>query len=90
MIDVPAEPIANRPEMLNGNPLADIKNTCKIESVVLAGRYFSRADLDRPLISVEATAADSKYAELHRAPLGRRCVRAGTEKMRARKGLPAI
>jgi len=33
--------------LLDANPLADIKNTRKIQSVVLAGRLFSRADLDR-------------------------------------------
>ena len=46
--------------LLNANPLADIKNTRKIESVVLAGRYFSRADLDKLLAGVEAAAANSK------------------------------
>jgi len=45
---------------LNANPLVDIKNTRKIESVVLAGRYFSRGDLDKLLASVEAAAANSK------------------------------
>ena len=46
--------------LLNANPLADIRNTRKIESVVLAGRYFSRADLDKLLAGVEAAAASSK------------------------------
>jgi imidazolonepropionase-like amidohydrolase len=46
--------------LLNANPLADIKNTRKIESVVLAGRYFSRADLDKLLAGVEEAAANSK------------------------------
>jgi len=46
--------------LLSANPLADIKNTRKIESVVLAGRYFSRADLDKLLAGVEAAAANSK------------------------------
>jgi len=46
--------------LLNANPLTDIRNTRKIESVVLAGQYFSRADLDKLLAEVEAAAADSK------------------------------
>ena len=46
--------------LLEANPLADIKNTRKIQSVVLAGRYFSRADLDRLLAGVVEEAAKSK------------------------------
>ncbi|HEV2103450.1 MAG TPA: amidohydrolase family protein [Candidatus Acidoferrum sp.] len=46
--------------LLDANPLADIKNTRKIQSVVLAGRYFSRTDLDKLLKSVEEAAANSK------------------------------
>jgi imidazolonepropionase-like amidohydrolase len=46
--------------LLNANPLVDIRNTRKIESVVLAGRYFSRADLDKLLAGVEEAAANSK------------------------------
>ena len=46
--------------LLDADPLADIKNTRKIQSVVLAGRYFSRADLDRLLAGVEEEAAKSK------------------------------
>ena len=46
--------------LLDANPLADIRNTRKIQSVVLAGRYFSRADLDHLLAGVEAEAAKSK------------------------------
>jgi imidazolonepropionase-like amidohydrolase len=46
--------------LLDSNPLADIKNTRKIESVVLAGRYFSRGDLDHLLAEVEDEAAKSK------------------------------
>jgi len=46
--------------LLDANPLADIKNTRKIQSVVLAGRYFSRADLDHLLAGVEAEAAKSQ------------------------------
>jgi len=46
--------------LLDSNPLADIKNTRKIRSVVLAGRYFSREDLDHLLKEVEEEAAKSK------------------------------
>ena len=46
--------------LLDSNPLQDIKNTRKIQSVVLAGRYFSRADLDHLLQEVEEAAAQSK------------------------------
>ena len=46
--------------LLDFNPLTDIRNTRKIQSVVLAGRYFSRADLDHLLAGVEAEAAKSK------------------------------
>lgn len=46
--------------LLDANPLDDIANTKKIESVVLAGRYFSRADLDGLLNRVEHAAAASK------------------------------
>jgi imidazolonepropionase-like amidohydrolase len=46
--------------LLDANPLDDIGNTSKIRAVVLAGRYLSRADLDRMLHHVEATAASSR------------------------------
>jgi imidazolonepropionase-like amidohydrolase len=46
--------------LLDANPLEDIRNTRKIESVVLAGRYFSRADLDHLLREVEEEASKSK------------------------------
>jgi imidazolonepropionase-like amidohydrolase len=46
--------------LLDSNPLADIRNTRKIQSVVLAGRYLSRADLDHLLAGVEEEAAKSK------------------------------
>ena len=46
--------------LLDSNPLADIKNTRKIRSVVLAGRYFSREELDHLLTEVEEAAAKSK------------------------------
>jgi imidazolonepropionase-like amidohydrolase len=43
--------------LLDANPLEDIGNTRRIRAVVLAGRYFSRADLDRMLKGVEEAAA---------------------------------
>jgi imidazolonepropionase-like amidohydrolase len=46
--------------LLDANPLEDITNTKKIRSVVLAGRYLSREDLDSLLKRVELAAAVSK------------------------------
>jgi imidazolonepropionase-like amidohydrolase len=46
--------------LLDANPLEDINNTRKIQAVVLAGRYFSRAQLDEMLHGVEAAAAAAK------------------------------
>jgi imidazolonepropionase-like amidohydrolase len=46
--------------LLDANPLADIVNTRKIRSVVLNGRYFSRADLDRLQVQIQQAAAQSK------------------------------
>jgi imidazolonepropionase-like amidohydrolase len=43
--------------LLDANPLEDIANTQKIRGVVLAGRYFDRAALDRMLHSVALAAA---------------------------------
>lgn len=43
--------------LLDANPLEDIRNTQKIAGVVVNGRYLSRADLDKMLAGVEATAA---------------------------------
>ena len=42
--------------LLNANPLEDIRNTQKIEAVILNGRYLSRAELDRMLVGVEDAA----------------------------------
>ena len=46
--------------LLDANPLEDISSVRKIQSVVLAGRYFSRKDLDGLLHEVEEAAAHSK------------------------------
>jgi imidazolonepropionase-like amidohydrolase len=42
--------------LLNANPLENIANTQKIAAVVLNGRYFSRADLDKMLARAETAA----------------------------------
>ena len=46
--------------LLDADPLENIHNTEKIQAVVLAGRFFSRADLDKMLHAVEVAAAASK------------------------------
>jgi imidazolonepropionase-like amidohydrolase len=46
--------------LLDANPLDSISNTRKIRSVVLNGRYLSRADLDGLLRTVQLEAANSK------------------------------
>ncbi|MEA3173971.1 MAG: hypothetical protein QOF42_1382, partial [Gammaproteobacteria bacterium] len=43
--------------ILDADPLKDIANTQKIRGVVLAGRYFDRAALDKMLSDVEKAAA---------------------------------
>ena len=42
--------------LVRGNPLEDIGNAARIESVFLRGRYFRRADLDRMLEEARAAA----------------------------------
>jgi hypothetical protein len=42
--------------LLNANPLDDISNAQKIAAVITNGRYFSRKDLDKMLMGVEAAA----------------------------------
>jgi len=46
--------------LLDENPLKDIRNTRKIQAVVMGGRYYSRSDLDEMLRKVEAAAAASR------------------------------
>jgi imidazolonepropionase-like amidohydrolase len=43
--------------LLDANPLDDIRNTQKIEAVIVSGRYFSRANLDSMLNEVEVYAS---------------------------------
>ncbi len=45
--------------LLDANPLDDINNTLRIRAVLLAGRYFDRAALDRMLKGVAVAAAKS-------------------------------
>jgi hypothetical protein len=42
--------------MLAANPLDDIKNTKKINAVVINGKFLDRAALDQMLQNVEAAA----------------------------------
>ncbi len=51
--------------LLDANPLDDIANTRRIHGVVLAGRYFGRADLDRMLEGVQVAAAQPDRAVPH-------------------------
>jgi len=44
--------------LLNANPLSDIRNTRKIESVVACGRLFNRLDLDQVLKNAEQMAVN--------------------------------
>jgi imidazolonepropionase-like amidohydrolase len=46
--------------LLDANPLDDINNTRRIRGVLLAGRYFDRAALDRMLKGVATAAAESE------------------------------
>ena len=43
--------------LLDANPLDDIRNTQKIEAVVVNGRYLSRAELDKMLAGAEVSAS---------------------------------
>ena len=42
--------------MLDANPLEDMRNTQKIEAVIVNGRYLSRGELDKMLAGVEKAA----------------------------------
>jgi imidazolonepropionase-like amidohydrolase len=43
-------------DLLDANPLDDIRNTQKIAAVIANGRYFSRAELDKMLEGAEVAA----------------------------------
>lgn len=53
--------------LLDANPLDNIENTQKIAGVVLAGRYFTRADLDGML--AKARDASARIAPAKKRPL---------------------
>jgi len=42
--------------LLNANPLEDIRNTQKIEAVVVNGRFLNRKELDQLLAKAEGEA----------------------------------
>jgi hypothetical protein len=42
--------------LLEANPLEDIRNTREIASVVVAGKYYSRQELDKMLAQVAEVA----------------------------------
>jgi imidazolonepropionase-like amidohydrolase len=46
--------------LLDGNPLADIHNTTKIHAVVVNGRWYDRAALDKMLSDAQAAAAEGR------------------------------
>jgi imidazolonepropionase-like amidohydrolase len=47
--------------ILNSDPLSDIHNTTKIDSVLLRGRVFDRTSLDAMLAEIEADAKNDAY-----------------------------
>jgi imidazolonepropionase-like amidohydrolase len=47
--------------LLNTDPLSDIRNTTKIDSVLLRGRMFDRASLDATLAEIEAEAKNDAH-----------------------------
>jgi hypothetical protein len=51
--------------LLDASPLENIANTKRIRAVVLAGRYFDRADLDGMLRGIAAAAAEPDDAAAH-------------------------
>jgi imidazolonepropionase-like amidohydrolase len=42
--------------LLEGNPLEDIRNTQRINTVVIRGKLIAKAELEQMLATVEATA----------------------------------
>jgi len=46
--------------LLDADPLLDIRNTARINSVIQNGRYLSRGDLDKILAGVEVAANAAK------------------------------
>lgn len=52
--------------LLDGNPLADIRNTRRISAVVANGRYLDRAALDAMLANVAKLASSGEHDVIHR------------------------
>jgi imidazolonepropionase-like amidohydrolase len=50
--------------LLDANPLDDISNTRKIDSVIYGGKVLSRSDLDKMLADVEAIASRQPISEV--------------------------
>jgi hypothetical protein len=54
--------------LIDGDPLADIRNARRISAVVANGRYLDRATLDRMLTSAEKLARSGGHDSVHRPP----------------------
>jgi imidazolonepropionase-like amidohydrolase len=46
--------------MIDGNPLVDIRNTAKISGVMVSGKWYGKADLDKLLAEAAQEAATSR------------------------------
>jgi tetratricopeptide (TPR) repeat protein len=57
--------------VLDANPLDDIRNTQKITGVMMGGRYFPKASLDKMLADVEAVARLKSISDPLMKALGR-------------------
>ncbi|HEX6625811.1 MAG TPA: amidohydrolase family protein [Pyrinomonadaceae bacterium] len=57
--------------LIDGDPLADIRNTRRISGVVANGRYLDRPALDRMLAEAERLARDGGHDPIHRPGRGR-------------------
>ena len=71
--------------VLDANPLDDIRNTQKIAGVMLGGRYFPKASLDKMLADVEALARLKSLSEPLTKALGEGGAAAATEEYRRLK-----
>jgi hypothetical protein len=58
--------------LINGDPLADIRNVRRISGVVANGRYLDRAALDAMLATAERLARDGKHDVIHPPRVGAR------------------
>lgn len=57
--------------LIDGDPLADIRNARRISSVVVNGRYLDRQTLDAMLAKAERLARDGGHDLIHRPARGR-------------------